>query len=243
MRQAVFGVASALALVLASPSYATLVTSTNNADITYNVKTALVGPNGGGSTSLTATVEFSNFQFSIVNGNTVVTFDTDAANTTQQGTLTQAQLDSVRLTAFGYDTDPNALTGTDTSNIYDTYLNQNFPSFKKVEVCLSSGSNCAGGANGGLHPGDSDAFAETLTFAGTNVFTNGFDFGIGADEKLATKWQTGFGSFETSTNPNCPDCVITPVITVTEPGSLAALGGSLLGMAGIIGWRRRKNNG
>jgi len=241
MKQTVLGIAvsSALALVMASPSYATLVTSANNADIVYNVKTTPVGQ-GGGTTNLTAKIEFSNFAFSTVSGNTVVTFNTAVKNNTTQGTLTQAQWDSVRLTAFGYDVDPNAISGSDNSNVYNTFLDTNFPSFHTVDVCLSSGSNCSGGANGGLSPNGTDAFVETLTFAGS---ITQFEFGIGANEQLATKWQTGFGSFETSTNPNCVDCVPTPtIIDVSEPGTIAMMGGSLLGMTGMLWYRRREDN-
>jgi len=231
---------SILALALASPSYATLVTSTNNADIIYNVNTTPVGPSGGGSTSLTATIEFSNFTFTTnAGGNTVVTFTTAVDNTTQQGTLTNSQWQSIRLTAFGYDVDPTAIAGSDNSSVYNTFLDTNFPSFHQVDVCLSSGNkSCAGGANGGLSPSGTDTFIETLTFSGG---ITSFDFGIGPNELLSTKWQTGFGSFETSTTPGCLDCVPTPVIFAPEPGSLGMLGSALIAFTGWMWWRRRDN--
>jgi PEP-CTERM motif len=213
--------ATAAALALASPAHATIVTQ--GSDIIYNVSQPVTG------TDLTATLEFSNFNFSSGGGNTTVTFTTDVANTTQQGSLSTSNWQSVRLTAFAYDTDPNATNATDTSSIYDTFLNTNFPSFQTVDVCLSSGPTCSGGSNGGLSPGGTDTFTQTLTFSGT---ISSFDFGIGANEQLATKFQTAFGSFETGTNPGGP-----PIQEAPEPASMALLGGALVGF-GIL--RRRK---
>jgi hypothetical protein len=197
--------------------------------VTYNLSDTVTG-NQGQSATLEATAVFSNFNFA---ANGTVTFDVDIANTTDQGSLSLSDWQSVRLTAFGFDTDPNASGVSDTSGVYDTTLFANLSGGFFVDVCAFSGPICSGGGLGGsgLFPvgadtPSSDSFVMTLNFP---AGTTSFDLGIGATEELAIKFQTDFGSFEFSGPPGT-----TPV---PEPASLALLGSALLGF-GIL--RRRK---
>jgi len=242
MNRVFMGTAAVALLVFAQPANAVLVTDGNPTSITYNVSQPVTG------TNLKANIVFSNFDFTTVGSNTQVTFNTSVKNTTTIGTLTQAQLDSVRLTGFAYDTDPNATGATDNSSIYNSLISTNFPSFQTVDVCLIAApqdNNCSGGNNGGLSPGGTDTFTETLTFSGA---ITSFDFGIGQNEQLATKFQTDFGSFETGTNPclvNCdgfppPPPPPPPPGTVPEPGSILMLMSGLIGLGGWFGIGRAK---
>lgn len=94
---------------------------------------------------------------------------------------------SARLTGIGWDSSILPTGATDTSSVYSVYLNQNFPANTSVNLCLSSGSTCAGGGSGGLSPSQSDLF--TLTLVGS--FGGSIDF-----SNFAAKFQTAVGSFE-----------------------------------------------
>src|SRR5688572_25808522 len=62
---------------------------------------------------------------------------------------------NARLTAFGFGLIPE---GTFTSLVPGTtyqWAFTNFPAFQRVDVCLTSGGGCAGGAAGGLNQGQS----------------------------------------------------------------------------------------
>src|SRR5215204_6228173 len=130
MKYLTTGAAIAALLVFTPPASATLVTagSTVNVDWTEPV----VG--GGANATLSGTLQLTNFDFSATNA---VTFTINIANDTQQGTLTSAQLQSVRLTAFGFNTDPDATNISDTSTVFNTSAtsNQPLPSFGKLDFC------------------------------------------------------------------------------------------------------------
>jgi len=130
----------------------------------------------------------------------------DIANTTS--TL----FTSGRLTGIGWDSSVLPSGATDTSSIYSVFLNQNFPANASVNLCLSSGSTCAGGGSGGLSPSQSDIFTLTLVgnFAGSTI-----DF-----SNFAAKFQTAFGSFE-------PQGTITTSCTGTSCGGGGGGGGSV----------------
>jgi len=138
---------------------------------------------------------------------------------------------SARLTGIGWDSSILPTGATDTSSVYSVYLNQNFPANTSVNLCLSSGSTCAGGGSGGLSPGQSDLF--TLTLVGT-FGSSTIDF-----SNFAAKFQTAFGSFE-------PTGTITTTCTgtcggggggggsVPEPSTVTIFGAALLA---ALGWR------
>ena len=132
----------------------------------------------------------SNFAFSA--GGTTFTLQLAISNNTNA-----ALFPSGRLTAFGLNTLPDATSVSDTSAIFNTFLESNFPSFNTVDVCTSTGPTCAGGGGGDLAPGATNTF--TLTLNGLPAGTSSIDLGaetIGAPENFDFKWQTGIGSFE-----------------------------------------------
>jgi hypothetical protein len=128
---------------------------------------------------------------------------------------------SARLTGFGWDSSPSATGGSETSSVYDVFVNANFPAFSQVDVCLSSGNTCAGGGNGGLSPSGSDSFTMALSYGNTV----GLDFST-----FAAKFQTDFGSFEVAGTPT----------SVPEPASVGLFGLGLLGLAALR--RRARSN-
>ena len=60
---------------------------------------------------------------------------------------------NARLTAFGFGLTPEGtFSNLVTGSIYQ-WAFTNFPAFQRVDVCLASGSGCAGGGTGGLNQG------------------------------------------------------------------------------------------
>src|SRR5689334_9780794 len=96
------GLISALALAFASPSYATLVT-TGSSPITYDITSPQTV--GTATPTLSGIVTLSNFDFS---GTNTVTFQISVTNDSTAGGLSGSDFNSIRLTSFGFNTDPNA---------------------------------------------------------------------------------------------------------------------------------------
>ena len=121
--------------------------STENFTVNFNATTA-----GSTTANLQATASFENFVFS--NSGSTLTFQIVFTNTTPQGTLSASDWDSIRATALGFNTQPDAtgVTGSATPAAFNTFTETNFPSFMTVDICESSGPSCPGGASGGLSP-------------------------------------------------------------------------------------------
>jgi len=95
-----------------------------------------------------------------------------------------------RLTAFGFGLTPEgSFSSLANGSIYQ-WAFTNFPAFKKVDVCLTSGNGCAGGQNGGLDQGQSSPESYSVTINGT--FTSGVTI-----TPIPAKFQTALGSLET----------------------------------------------
>jgi hypothetical protein len=189
-------------------------TGSSTFTITDTVSTAITG----GPAPLSADVTFSNFAFTA----TTFTMSISIANNT---TL----FPSGRLTAVGFNIDPNATSVTDTSGIFDSFIDATFPSFQTVDVCSSTGSTCAGGGGGDLAPGATNSFVLTLTgnFAGGSIDLGANSTGV--PELFDFKWQTGIGSFESQ----CTYGGSCGTTQVPEPVSILLLGSGLLGL-GLI---------
>lgn len=212
--------AAALAVGLlgsAGPALAVPISTGTTIDVTYDQPVAFLP-------DLTATLALT--VQSITSSQIVL--GVDIANTTS------TFFSSARLTGLGWNTNVLPTGATDTSSIYNVYIGQNFPANSSVNLCLSSGSTCAGGGSGGLSPSQTTAF--TLTLLGS-FGTSTIDFSA-----FAAKFQTAFGSFE-PTGTITTGCTGTSCGgggggTVPEPSTLSIFGAALLAVFGYRFARR-----
>ena len=139
------------------------------------------GSVGGGATLLSR----STFTVSNWTGSSFVMTVNNVANTMPTSPNINA-----RLTAFGFGLTPEGtFTNQMPGSIYQ-WAFTNFPAFQRVDVCLTSGSGCAGGGAGGLNQGQSTPDSHSVTITGT--FTNGVTI-----TPIPAKFQTSLGSLET----------------------------------------------
>jgi len=197
-------------LAAASVSQATVVTAASH-DFTVIFANNLP--------DLKATLQFSDFVFS---GNTFTT-------TVTITNLTSPAIANVRVTGFGFNTNPDAVDATDSSSEWNTAFSAEFAGFETVDICLRAGAACAVGSTGGLLPGQSTSFELALTLASP---INQID--LGADnpadaETFYVIFQTDRAAYEFMQDD----------IQIPEPLSAAFLGTGFLGL-GMI--HRRKSS-
>jgi hypothetical protein len=207
MKRFVF-LATMLFALVARPAFATSILVTGNTSFTVNWLNTTTNPD----LSATATFTVTNF--------TTTGFDLkidQISNTTPTTPNINA-----RMISFGFGLGPNFTSYSNAVN--GSTFNwgfSNFPSFGAVDACAYSGSNCAGGGNGGLTPGQSMAGSMTIHFNGP--FSNGVTF-----SPIPVKIQTANGSYEFDGcvvgDTNC-DVQYNPnsVAAVPEPASMVLL--------------------
>lgn len=133
-----------------------------------------------------------------------VSFNFTVTNNTVGGSNTAVH-------AIGFDTNPNATSATITSGTYFSYvgLQQTFPGFQTIDVCVWTSTNCTGGSQpANLAPGLTDAFV--LTLGGTWGTPPSLDM-----SRFVIKMQGDLGSYEFEGS------------VVPEPASLLLLGTGL----------------
>ena len=157
--------AAGLVASLAPAARANLVTPGFNDTITINgsCDNAIVcNSTTDPANQISAEAVLSDFVFS--SDLSSLTFTVQLTNTTQQGTYTNSQYAGINLTAFGFNTNPSTATGLVQTTAkggdsqFFVYEQDNFPGYNTVDVCLSTGTNCAGGSNNGLTPNQTDTF-------------------------------------------------------------------------------------
>ena len=97
---------------------------------------------------------------------------------------------NARLTAFGFGLTPEGTFSNQVHGSIYQWAFTNFPAFQRVDVCLTSGGGCAGGAAGGLNQGQSTNDNHSVTITGN--FANGVTI-----VPIPAKFQTSLGSLET----------------------------------------------
>lgn len=136
--------------------------------------------------------------------------------------------ESARVSAFGFDTNPNVVSAQLDSDVYrNVNLNGHFPNgFGSLDLCvINNRNNCSGGGRGGLTRGESEVMTLTLHFRNPVTSVELDNFGV--RYQSLTSSALGFnGASGTGTgNPSSP---------IPEPRSTAMylLGG--LAVAGLV---------
>jgi hypothetical protein len=251
-QKSLFTAVIALAALFASPAHALLITQTT--DITGNPEQStyqaeIVSSDVGQSFSLdwlvpagtvgdstlpvdlTAEINFSIEAFTLdAAGNDTLRLGLDIANTTDLSAYPDS---NSAIVAFGFGVDPNATASLVTAGGVFDMVDEGFGGqqqfsggFQQIDVCIFAQGCSGGNVNLGLQAGDTDSIV--LDIMGD--FDMGGTSSVGALTLLdfPLKFQGTWGSFET------------PGQSVPEPGTLALLGGGLIGVT--IGARRRRRS-
>lgn len=157
----IHGLAAAAALALCSQAQATAVLFDGINDTTTLLYTSTVD-----GATLSATVKFTLTSWSA----TSATFATIVTNNSF-GPGQNALL------SFGIDVVTPALKSATAGSGWSASVDDNFPSFKKVDLCVWSGNSCSGGPVGdGLGEGMMSSFNLVLTAEAGNNFMQGITF-------------------------------------------------------------------
>jgi uncharacterized repeat protein (TIGR01451 family) len=172
---------SVFSLILASAVPGSAQTSVF-VDGDMSFKVTWQGPALGGGPPLSAEATFTVSEFS---DTSFVMTVTNVANT-----MPTSPSNNGRLTAFGFGLIPLGTFSNEVPGTIYSWAFTNFPAFQRVDVCLTSGSGCAGGGFGGLNQGQSTSDSHSVTISG--AFTGGVTIA-----PIPAKFQTAAGSFET----------------------------------------------
>ena len=217
-------IAVAMVALTAMPSLGSVLINSSN--IGYNFTVDYTGLVNGSTTNLLgglSTITFNglsnngltyNFGYSVTNDSSV----------------------SSRLTAFGFDVDPNVNSATSTGTFSSASLSNNFPQVGTIDVCFEADANgnCTGGS-GGLNKDQTGSGTFALTFAQVMQSVSLSDF------------TTRFQSINPTINGGNSGVGIGAVvgggggqpITAPEPGTWLMM----LGGFGLVGFAMRRRRG
>jgi hypothetical protein len=220
-------VAAAVALAVASPSPAAVLINSSN--VGYSFTTDYTGLVGGGSTALVGGL--STFTFTGLS-NSGLTYNFNYSITNDSSVTS-------RLTAFGFDVDPNVSGASSTGTYASANLNNNFPSgVGTVDVCFEADSNgnCTGGS-AGLTSNQTGTGSFALTFSQVMASVS-LDSFVTRFQSINPKINgsssgVGIGSVISNTGGNNP-------IVAPEPATWMMLMTGFLLIGGIM---RRKRSG
>jgi len=231
------------ALVKAASLFALLITagqasaqtitvdSTTAVDSSWTFNYSLDVSSDTGNATLTATTTFTLISFA----NDKVVIQIDVANTTNPPN----ENDVIRLTAFGFDTDPDLVVPFASLEqpgiLFDTILvdyGQGNPNGAlHVELCAAADSPCSSGEEG-LAPGEADM----LELALYGSFSSGLEL-----TGLPVRFTGDYGSyvFGPGSPPNDPpNDPPPPPVVVPEPSVLGLIGLGLVSLGWRVGRKR-----
>ena len=227
-------------LLAATAANAGSIQSVNSVGDTFTINFNGIVDYGNPSTAtvmpgLTATGQFTimSWSYSAATNKTTVSFDIVIDNTSNASIWQSAVV-----TAIGFDTDPNALSGTSTGVFTDFVTGGSFPTGARfnVEYCASGNkNNCNGPGNTPLNVNDPNGTATvTMKFAGNISNLDFSNFGIRwqALDSASLRIAGGSGIGVETTPP------VTPPIP--EPAAMAVFGLGALMVGAALRKRARQ---